>query len=162
MHACTHTHVHAHTHTTTYTHIPCHTTYTELPYLYHNNTRLLPSSPSPSLQELIVISTSLYSAGKEWKRICSSASKQIVPRRVASFTASINELNREFTDYLAAVVHRSGGNINDMYEEITKFAFQGDNELTVCWCLLIVSFSLSPISLPLPPSLVPPPSLYQE
>ena len=48
------------------------------------------------------------SGGKEWKRIRSAASKQIVPRRVASLTSSINELSQEFTDHLASVANRLG------------------------------------------------------
>ena len=70
-----------------------------------------------------------YSGGKEWKRIRSSASKQMIPRRVASFTASMNELSREFTDHLAAVALRGGGNIDDVTEEVSKFALQGNNIL---------------------------------
>ena len=70
-----------------------------------------------------------YSANKEWKRIRSSASKQVVPRRVASFTASINELSREFTDHLASVALRGGGNIDDITDKVSKFALQGDHIL---------------------------------
>ena len=80
----------------------------------------------------------------------SYASKQIVPRRLASFTASINELSREFTEHLAAVTQRGGGNIDDMAKEVSKFALQGNKRrlLLICSCL----FTLSPYLL-LPPSL---------
>lgn len=56
----------------------------------------------------------------------SNASKQVIPRRVATFTSSVNEISREFTEHLAGLAQRGGGEIDDVLEEVTKFAFQGE------------------------------------
>ena len=80
----------------------------------------------------------------------------MIPRRVASFTTSVNELSREFTNHLATVALRGGENIDDVTEEVVKFALQGDNTITMT-CLiqlyimlsLLLSFFLSFLYLPL-------------
>ena len=66
----------------------------------------------------------------------------------------MNELSREFTDHLAAVVQRGGGNIDDMTDEVSKFALQGNN-------ILLLKLSSNPLSLfpSLSPSYPPSPSL---
>ena len=65
-----------------------------------------------------------YRGGKEWKRIRSSASKQIVPRRVANYAPGLCEIGDGFVEY---VRRKRGpdGYLEDVSSALVKWAFQG-------------------------------------
>ena len=66
----------------------------------------------------------LHSAGEEWKRIRSAASKQIVPRRVANYAPGLCEIGDSFVEYIR---HKRGpdGYVEDVHSANVKWAFQG-------------------------------------
>ena len=66
----------------------------------------------------------VYRGGKEWKHIRSSASKQIVPRRVANYAPGLCEIGDGFVEYIR---HKRGpdGYLEDVNSALTKWAFQG-------------------------------------
>ena len=55
----------------------------------HNKTNVIASAKHPFSVESILIS---HSKGEEWKHLRSSASKQIVPRRVANYAPGLCEM----------------------------------------------------------------------
>ena len=71
--------------------------------------------------EFILIS---HSKGEEWKRLRSSASKQIVPRRVANYAPGLCEIGDGFVEYIRRK-RRPDGYLEDVYSAVTKWAFQG-------------------------------------
>ncbi|KAL5469466.1 hypothetical protein EMCRGX_G030723 [Ephydatia muelleri] len=68
--------------------------------------------------------TMVFTGGKEWKRIRSSASKQIVPRRVANYAPGLCEIGDGFVEY---VRRKRGpdGYLEDVSSALVKWAFQG-------------------------------------
>ena len=67
---------------------------------------------------------SSYSKDEEWKRIRSSASKQIVPRRVANYAPGLCEVADDFVEYIRCK-KGSDGYLEDVYSALMKWAFQG-------------------------------------
>ena len=65
-----------------------------------------------------------YRGGKEWKHIRSSASKQIIPRRVANYAPGLCEIGDGFVEYIR---HKRGpdGLLEDVSSALMKWAFQG-------------------------------------
>ncbi len=57
-----------------------------------------------------------------WKKIRSSASKQVVPRRVGNFVEPLCDIADELLEHLESTRKESG---NDIRPEVNKWAFQG-------------------------------------
>eukprot|EP00731_Ephydatia_muelleri_P017926 Em0010g1024a len=70
-----------------------------------------------------------FTKGEEWKRIRSSASKQIVPRRVANYTPGLCEIGDVFVEYIRRK-RRPDGYLEDVYSALMKWAFQGIGYMT--------------------------------
>ena len=75
-----------------------------------------------------------YRGGKEWKHIRSSASKQIIPRRVANYAPGLCEIGDGFVEY---VRRKRGpdGLLEDVSSALMKWAFQGYNLCNKGWSL---------------------------
>ncbi len=69
-----------------------------------------------------------YSNGEVWKEIRSSASKQVVPRRVGNFVEPLCDIADELLEHLESTRKESG---NDIRPEVNKWAFQG---MSILYC----------------------------
>ena len=87
----------------------------------HNKTNVIASAKHPFSVESILIS---HSKGEEWKHLRSSASKQIVPRRVANYAPGLCEIGDDFVEYIRRK-RRPDGYLEDVYSALMKWAFQG-------------------------------------
>ena len=87
----------------------------------HTKTNVIALAKHPFSVESILIS---FSKGEEWKRIRSSASKQIVPRRVANYAPGLCEVGDDFVEYIRHK-RRPDGYLEDVYSALMKWAFQG-------------------------------------
>ena len=87
----------------------------------HNMTNVIASAKHPFSVESILIS---HSKGEEWKHLRSSASKQIVPRRVANYAPGLCEIGDDFVEYIRRK-RRPDGYLEDVYSALMKWAFQG-------------------------------------
>ena len=63
------------------------------------------------------------SVNEEWKRIRSSASKQVVPRRVGRFVSPMCDIADDFITHLEEIMDEDG-NISDIPPEVSKWTFQ--------------------------------------
>ncbi len=63
-----------------------------------------------------------------WKKIRSSASKQVVPRRVGNFVEPLCDIADELLEHLESTRIESG---NDIRPEVNKWAFQG---MSILYC----------------------------
>eukprot|EP00731_Ephydatia_muelleri_P038436 Em0760g2a len=70
-----------------------------------------------------------FTKGEEWKRIRSSASKQIVPRRVANYAPGLCEIGDGFVEYIRRK-RGHDGYLEDVSSALTKWAFQGIGYMT--------------------------------
>ena len=69
----------------------------------------------------------LHSDGHEWKQIRSSASKQIVPRRVANYAPGLCEIGGDLVDYIKHK-REPDGYVEDVSSALMKWAFQGEGQ----------------------------------
>ena len=97
-------------------HLPPHST-----QIFNIIIALIKHSSKSITVEFIVIS---HSKGEEWKRLRSSASKQIVPRRVANYAPGLCEVGDDFVEYIRRK-RRPDGYLEDVYSALMKWAFQG-------------------------------------
>ena len=79
------------------------------------------SSKSITIESILIS----HSKGEEWKRLRSSASKQILPRRVANYAPGLRlEIGDGFVEYIRCK-RGSDGYLEDVYSALMKCAFQG-------------------------------------
>ena len=70
------------------------------------------------------------SKGEEWKKIRSAASKQVIPRRVANFTAPLSVVSDNLAEQFE--IHKDqDAYISDIRDFMARWAFQG-NYYTPC------------------------------
>lgn len=62
--------------------------------------------------------------GEDWKHLRSSASKQIVPRRVANYAPGLCEIGDNFVEHIRDK-RGSDGYVEDVNSALIKWAFQG-------------------------------------
>ena len=63
---------------------------------------------------------------KEWKRIRSAISKQVIPKRVGNLTAPICDITDDLLNYLSKT---NNGKIDDITPIITKWTFQSESKI---------------------------------
>ena len=78
------------------------------------------SSKSITIESILIS----HSKGEEWKQLRSSASKQIVPRRVANYAPGLCEVGDGFVEYIRCK-RGSDGYLEDVCSALMKCAFQG-------------------------------------
>lgn len=66
----------------------------------------------------------LCSTGEEWKKTRSNAAKQVVPRRVGSFVEPLSVIAEELLSHFETLQDEAG-NVQDIRDEMYKWAFQG-------------------------------------
>ena len=67
-----------------------------------------------------------FSYDKEWKRIRSAISKQVIPKRVSNLTAPICDITDDLLNYLNKT---NNGKIDDITPIITKWTFQSESKI---------------------------------
>ena len=94
-------------------------------YLHTQHTNIIIAQIKHSSKSITIESILIsYSKGEEWKRIRSSASKQIVPRRVANYAPGLCEIGDGFVEYIRRK-RGHDGYLEDVSSALTKWAFQG-------------------------------------
>eukprot|EP00731_Ephydatia_muelleri_P017870 Em0010g968a len=81
------------------------------------------------MEKINIPNNMAFSKDEEWKRIRSSASKQIVPRRVANYAPGLCEVADDFVEYIRCK-RGSDGYLEDVYSALMKWAFQGIGYMT--------------------------------
>ena len=82
---------------------------------------------TPLLHLLLLL---LFRGDEEWKKIRTSASKQVVPRRVGNFVSPMCDIADDFIDHLEKVMDEHG-DISDMLPEVAKWTFQSKYNISL-------------------------------
>ena len=80
---------------------------------------------------------SSHSEGEDWRHLRSSASKYVVPRRVANYAPGLCEIGDSFVEHLR-LKRDSDGYVEDVNSALVKWAFQGKT----CMCMRVCVWSV--------------------
>ena len=76
------------------------------------------------MSSLVALIHFFNSGGEVWKKIRSTASKQVIPRRVGNFVEPLSDIADEFLAHLESIKDEFG-NVDDIRPELSKWSFQG-------------------------------------